>query len=110
VFFPSTEDLFVENFEPYRNIIQPIVRGESINTIEYRAFVSYENNEYYKAINLFNSVKNPSKSSILFYKSMCYLATNNSSEAIKILLPIATNKNLKASEIGFKEKANWYLA
>jgi len=109
-FFPSTEDLFAENFEPYRNIVQPIVRGESINTIEYRAFVSYENNEYYKAINLFNSVKNPSKTSTLFYKAMSYLATNNASEAIEILLPIATNKNLGDSEIDFKEKANWYLA
>ncbi len=109
-FFPSTDTLFVENFEPYRNIVQPIVRGETVNTIEHKAYVAYENGNYYKAINLFNSVKNPNEAPILFYKAMGYLATNKTSEAIHILLPIATSSNLTDSDLNLNEKANWYLA
>jgi tetratricopeptide (TPR) repeat protein len=109
-FFPSSETLYAENFEPYRNIVQPIVRGEGINTIEYKAYVSYENGNYYKAINLFNSVKNPNETHVLFYKAMSYLATNKTTEAILVLLPIATSNNLEESDFNFNEKANWYLA
>ena len=39
-YFPSNEAIYANYFEPSRNIVQPIVRGENLNTIEYRAFVA----------------------------------------------------------------------
>lgn len=106
-YFPSNEKIYTENFEPYRNIIQPVERGKEINTIEYKAFVAYENREFHKAINLFNSSENSEAVYTQFYKAMCYLGINKSSEAIDILLPIATSENQMNS---LNEKANWYLA
>lgn len=109
-YFPSPERLFVQNFEPYRNIIQPVARGENINTIESSAFVAYENKNYHKAINLFNSVEDPDTTYILFYKAMCQLSINNAAEAIKLLTPIATSAKDKDQDKNFKELSNWYLA
>jgi len=109
-YFPSNEKLYAQNFEPYRNVVQPIVRGESSKTIEYSAFVAYENKDYHKAINLFNSVSNPNKPYIQFYKAMCFLSLSKTDEAIQVLLPITISKPDKDSSKNFTEIANWYLA
>jgi len=109
-YFPSNEQLYTRNFEPYRNVVQPIVRGESSKTIEYSAFVAYENKYYHKAINLFNSVSNPNEPYIQFYKAMCFLSLNKMDDAIQILLPIANSKSDSNSKNSFTEMANWYLA
>lgn len=109
-YFPSNEQLYVQNFEPYRNIVEPVVRGENPNTIEHSAFVAYENKDYHKSINLFNSVDNPNDTYILFYKAMCLQSLNKLDESIQILLPIATTKNTESSLRNFAEKADWYLA
>lgn len=106
-YYPSNEKIYTENFEPYRNIIHPVVRGQEINTIEYKAFVAYENREFHKAINLFNSSENSEAVYSKFYKAMCYLEINKSSEAINLLLPIATSSNEMNN---LNEKSNWYLA
>ncbi len=108
-YFPSDKKLYTQNFEPYRNIVQPIVRGKKINTIEYKAFVAYENRECHKAINLFNSSVNSEVDYIQFYKAMCYLSLNKTSNAINLLLPIATSEIKNNSNKNFKEIANWYL-
>lgn len=104
-YFPTNKQIYAQNFEPYRNIVQPIVRGESSKTIEYSAFAAYENKEYHKAINLFNSVPNPNKPYIQFYKAMCLLSLNKMDDAIQVLLPVAVAENTN-----FAEMANWYLA
>jgi len=109
-YFISSEKLFTQNFEPYRNIIQPIVRGESSNTIEYRAFLAYENNDYHKAINLFNSVNNQDATYVSFYKAMCYLSLDKTTEAINLLEPIILSSNLEEMDKKLSEKADWYLA
>ena len=109
-YFISSEKLFTQNFEPYRNIIQPIVRGESSNTIEYRAFLAYENNDYHKAINLFNSVNNQDATYVSFYKAMCYLSLDKTTEAINLLEPIILSSNLEEKDKQLSEKADWYLA
>jgi len=106
-YFPSNEKLYARNFEPYRNIIQPVVRGKNINSIEYKAFVAYENKNYHKAINLYNSVDNTDADYIQFYKAMCYLSLDKTNEAINLLLPVATSNN--QSDKNFNEMANWYL-
>ena len=108
-YFPSNEQLYVQNFEPYRNIVQPVVRGEDPNTIEHSAFVAYENKDYHKAINLFNSVASPNKIHFQFYKAMCFLSLNKTDDAIQTLLPIATAKEIESSSKKFTKMANWYL-
>ena len=110
-FFPSTEKLFVENYSPYRNIIRPIVRGEESNSIEYSAFLAYENGDFHKAINLFNSLDNQNTSFIPFYKAMCYLSLDKMNEAIHLLEPLSTDP-LTYSENPDEKlnfKSEWYL-
>ena len=109
-FYPSTEKLFAQNYEPYRNIVLPIERGENSNSIEHSAFVAYENGNYHKAINLFNSVPNKNEQYILFYKSMCYMSLDKANDAISLLKVITVSDNDLNSEINFNELANWYLA
>lgn len=108
----SSEKLYAEYFEPYRNVVHPIVRGDNGSSIESSAFLAYENGKFYKAINLFNSVSNKKDEYIRFYTAMCYLGLNDNLEAIDLLLPIATNEADEAndnSNLNFKTKANWYL-
>jgi len=109
-YYPTNEQLFAQNFEPYRNIVQPIVRGENPKTIEHSAFVAYENKDYHKAINLFNSVNNPNEPYIQFYKAMSLLSLNKTDDAIQVLLPVAVGENTSSSSKNFAEMANWYLA
>ncbi|MCF6223728.1 MAG: hypothetical protein L3J34_08375 [Flavobacteriaceae bacterium] len=109
-YFPSNQKIYATNFVAYRNIIQPVVRSSEVNTIEYKAFVAYENRECHKALNLFNSTVNSKEEYIQFYKAMCYLSLSKPSNAINLLLPIATSTNKNDSKINFKEIANWYLA
>ncbi len=109
-FYPSPDELFAKNYEPYRNIVLPVERGGNANTIEYSAFVAYENGNYHKAINLFNSVPNSNATYILFYKAMCYMSLNKTREAITLLKTIVDSKPDVNSENNFNELANWYLA
>jgi tetratricopeptide (TPR) repeat protein len=109
-YFPSNEAIYADYFEPSRNIVQPIVRGENLNTIEYRAFVAYEAQNYHKAINLFNSVKNPDQVYIDFYKGICFLAINKPEESIDLLKPVSHTNDLNNKHKGFNKKAKWYLS
>ena len=109
-YFPSNEAIYADYFEPSRNTIQPIVRGENLNTIEYRAFVAYESQNYHKAINLFNSVESPDAVYIRFYKGISYLAIDKPQEAIELLKPISKQNKLDGKEKDFNKKAQWYLA
>ena len=110
LYYPSNEVIYKDYFQVDRNTIQPVVRGESLKTIEYRAFVAYEAQDYYKAINLFNSVKTPDEAYIIYYKGLCFLALEKSDEAIALLSEVATKQGLDGKSADFKEKANWYLA
>ena len=109
-YFPSNEVIYETYFQSCRNTIQPVVRGENPNTIEYRAFVAYEAHDYYKAINLFNSVADPEAPYINFYKGLSYMEINKLNRAIALLYPITKAKNLKGKSANFDEKAKWYLA
>ncbi len=104
------KNLYAEYFEPYRNIVHPVERGENDGSIETKAFQAYENGDFYKAINLFNSVESLEEDDnyIDFYKGISYLALNKNKEAIEILLPIATE--IEKGDYDLSQKANWYLA
>jgi len=101
----SNQDLFAENFEPYRNVIQPIVRGEVSDNIKTHAFTAYEKGDYKQAITLFSEIqKTETNNYYIFYKANGYLALDNTSEAISLF------KNYIATKGEFSEKAYWYLA
>jgi tetratricopeptide (TPR) repeat protein len=110
LYYPSNDEIYETYFEVDRNTIQPVVRGESLNTIEYRAFVAYEAQDYYKAINLFNSVKNPDEIYIIYYKGLCFLALEKTDEAIALLSNVANTTTIDGKSADLEEKANWYLA
>lgn len=109
-YYPSNEAIYADYFEPSRNTVQPVVRGENLNTIEYRAFVAYESQNYHKAINLFNSVKNPEAAYIDFYKGLSYMAINKHEDAINLLEPLSKTNILEGKNKDIDEKAKWYLA
>lgn len=110
LYYPSNEVIYETYFQADRNTIQPVVRGENLNTIEYRAFVAYEARDYYKAINLFNSVKTPDETYIVYYKGLCFLALEKADEAIALLNQVADRTPLEGKSDDLREKANWYLA
>jgi len=105
----SPEKLYAEYFEPYRNVIHPVVRSENEKTIKSSAFMAYENGKYHKALNLLNSVSNNDDEYIRFYSAMCYLGLNKNLDAIDLLLPIANGISNPDSDKNFEAKANWYL-
>ena len=109
-YFPSNDALYEEYFQPERNTVQPVVRGESLNTISYKAFVAYESKDYYKAINLFNSVEDPEDSQILFYKGMCFLAVDKMENAIELLKQVKSQSLFSGDSETLHEKATWFLA
>ncbi len=101
----SNQELFAENFEPYRNIIQPIVRGEVSDNIKTHAFTAYEKGDYKQAITLFSEMqKTETETYYSFYKANSYLALDNAVEAIPLFV------NYIAIKGEFSEKAYWYLA
>lgn len=107
-FFTNTtnsDDLFAQNFEPYRNIVLPIERGEGLETTEEEAFFKYETKDYKNAILGFESeFSQTQKPYFLFYSANAYLAIGNTKKAIPLLEKHQTFND------DFYEKSRWYLA
>lgn len=101
----TTEELYASNFEPYRNIVQPIVRGEHKEDLKSKAFAAYEGRDYENAIIYFNSLLNEEPNSIIsFYKANTLLQLNKVNEAIIIL-----EKNIKNPDT-LQDRNLWYLS
>lgn len=101
---PTTQELFAENFEPYRNIIHPIVRGEQ-SDLKTLAFVAYENENFKEASKLLEKLYSEEKNSAyLFYQGISLMKENKTDEAITIF------KKQLESQDKFTNKTNWYLA
>ncbi|WP_296380151.1 CDC27 family protein [Winogradskyella sp.] len=101
----DAEKLYAENFEPYRNVVQPIVRGETKTDLKTKAFTAYETKKYTEALLYFNELlKENSDETIAFYKANVLLKLNKTEEAITIL-----ENNLKTTD-SLDAKNNWYLA
>ena len=107
--FPSNERIFETFYEPYPNTVLPIVRGDEIHTIEYRAFLAYEAGEYHKAINLFNSVENSEDKYIQFYQALCLLSVDKTEEAIQTLRPLTESSPGTLQNMDCRQKATWYV-
>ena len=101
----STEELYASNFEPYRNIVQPIVRGEHKDDLQSKAFEAYETKDYKNAILHFNEIlKEKPNATISFYKANALMQLNKTNEAILIL-----ETNVKNSDT-LQDRNLWYLA
>ena len=101
----DSQQLYASNFTPYENVVHPIERGEQLEDLKTRAFIAYENAEYTKAIELFQTLnmKNNDKY-IIFYEAIALMQLNKHDEAVPLFEDyIETNGELK-------ERAIWYLA
>ena len=102
----SPEDLFNTHFEPYRNIVEPIVRGDANESIEVKAFAAYEQKDYGLALSYLNVLlkEDSNNNTLRFYKANVLLQLNKGKEAADIF-----KENLKLSDT-LLEKNQWYLA
>jgi FimV-like protein len=101
----STNELFASYFEPYRNVIQPLERGNDQQDEKSLAFYAYEKGEYEKAIQLFTNLFTTTKEPYyLFYKANALLKLEKANEAVPLLL-----EHLKTKDT-LTEKTTWYLA
>ena len=101
----STEELYASYFEPYRNIVQPIVRGEHKDDMQSKAFEAYESKDYENAILHFNEIlKEKPNATISFYKANALLQLDKANQAITIL-----EANVKNPDT-LQDRNLWYLA
>lgn len=101
----SNQDLFNQNFQPYPNVVHPIVRGEEGQISKTKAFAAYQNGEYSSAIALFAELYAASKEpDYLFYQANALLQLKKGKEAI----PLLQNHLMTADSL--TEKSDWYLA
>ncbi len=101
----DTQELFSENFEPYRNVVHPITRGVEDQDTATEAFRSYEKGEFQKALNSFEALYFDTQTPYyLFYKANVLLELDRPDDAI-----VALQLYLK-TEDRLTEKAYWYLA
>ena len=108
VFIPNkplnNEQLYTAYFSPHTNTFAPIERNKTSATILEKAFLAYENNEFEKALILFEETKETNNTAIQFYKASSYMALNNIEKALPLLEKVGTSKDVYANY------AHWYLA
>jgi tetratricopeptide (TPR) repeat protein len=107
-FWPNknTNDLFATHYEPYRNVVKPVTRGETKMDSLSQAFFYYENKNYDKAISYFNALKERPESQVLeFYRAMIYIEQEEFDKAYQTL-------ELYAAPVEAKLNAQslWYMA
>jgi len=101
----NPEELFDAQFEPYRNVVQPIERGSDTKDLRILAFRAYEEGNYDIALEGFNNLlEKYNDSRIHFYKANVLLQLGKTEEAIDIL-----EKNMTEAD-SLVEKHHWYLA
>ena len=101
----TSNELFANYFEPYRNVVQPLERGSDQQDEKSLAFIAYEKGEYDKAIVLFSELYTTTKEPYyLFYKANALLKLQRANEAVPLLLEHLQTKDT------LTEKTNWYLA
>lgn len=102
---PSSNELFNNYFEPYRNVIQPIERSATQQNEKTMAFMAYEKGDYAKAVQLFTNLYATTKEPYyLFYKANALLKLEKADEALPLL-----QEHLKTKDT-LTEKTNWYMA
>jgi len=100
-----TQELFALNFEPYRNVVHPIVRGTVTQNQKTKAFAAYQTQDYKSALQLFTELyENEEEPYYLFYRANTLIQLNRAREAVPLL-----KKHLKTND-SLAEKSPWYLA
>lgn len=101
----STQELYAQNFEPYRNVVHPIVRGEEGADLKTKAFSAYQTGDYEKALPWFTELYTTEKESYyLFYSANALIQLNRAAEAIPLLQEHLKTKDKRT------DKSNWYLS
>lgn len=103
---PKTpQELYAENFVPYRNVIAPITRGQEELDFKEKAFYKYETGEYLKASLEFDTLLSfTNESYYIFYKANALLKLQEYKKAIQLL------KKHQTYNDDFHDKSRWYLA
>lgn len=101
----NTDTLYASNFEPYKNVVTPIIRGESEESEEIEAFTAYESGDYPLAVTKFEQVyQKTQKSYLLLYQANALLASNRTADAIPLL-----EKHVTLND-RLSDRGKWYLA
>jgi|SRR5680860_422584 len=101
----STQALFAENFEPYRNVVHPIVRGEEGQNKKTNAFAAYQIGDYETALPLLDELyANTKEPYYLFYRANALIVLNRAKEAVPLL-----QEHLRTNDTLVKNSP-WYLA
>ncbi|GAA4111553.1 hypothetical protein GCM10022393_09350 [Aquimarina addita] len=104
-FAANTDQLYASNFEPYKNVVTPIVRGDNEDSDEFKAFTLYENKNYKDAAVQFEALFTVTQRSyLLLYQANALLADNQIKKAIPLL-----EKHLSYND-ELSERGRWYLA
>jgi hypothetical protein len=97
----SSSNLYATNFQPYPNVVAPVVRGQNINTPITDAFQAYEKEDYKLSAKLFEDIP---EDYALLYGGISNLEINQNQKAI-----IQLNK-LSLQKGKYQEISEWYLA
>ncbi|XLS29148.1 tetratricopeptide repeat protein [Flavobacteriaceae bacterium M23B6Z8] len=101
----TSENLFADNFKPYKNVVHPVVRGAQVLDQKTKAFSTYDSRNYEEAALRFEALYNQTGTPYyLFYQANALLANNQVEEAIPLL-----EKHLETKD-ALKDKTPWYLA
>ena len=104
-FSPSLDELYAENFEPYKNVVNPSVRSDEDIDAEKQAFITYENGNYSEALTQFKALyEDTSKSYFLLYQANCFMALSNTKQAI----PLLEKHSNEDTPLAIRSK--WYLS
>ncbi|WP_299891991.1 tetratricopeptide repeat protein [uncultured Lacinutrix sp.] len=98
-------DLYEANYQEYPNTEFAITRSDTVNSLERKAFVAYEAQDYESAVKLFENLpSNLQKPYINFYKAQAYLKIDSIDKA-KTLFSFIINENTQ-----FVAESHWYMA
>ena len=105
---PTSATLYATYFTPYKNIIEPIIRNDDLESLslQQKAFTYYELKQYKKTLPLFDSLQRRETLDINvlnFYRANIYLELGDSQKAISLL------EAMNASEF-LKDQRLWYLS
>ena len=101
----SPEELFAAHFELSKNVSYPITRTSSKQEVLTDAFVAYENQNYKKALTLFETYFEQSKdTTILFYEANVLMASKENIKAIDLLTTVQNSSST------ISPRVHWYKA
>ena len=100
---PTPDQLFAQHYEPYPNIVAPIVKSETSTKDYDLAFQLYEQQQYAEALQLFQQL--PQDETTEFYQALSFLGQHDFEKAIDQLVPITQNVDAR-----FYQPVQWYLA